>query len=362
MAYWIFTINPGSTSTKTALYCDTTCIYDSTVRHDAAALQKLLTLNDQLPLRLKAIEADLQLALEKGGLPDLSAIDAFVGRGGLLKPLVSGTYTITGDMLEDLKSCRYGIHASNLGAQIAKGLAALHQRPAYIVDPVTVDEMIPLARYSGVPQFKRLSRFHALNQKAIARKAAALLEQPYDAVNLIVAHLGGGISVAAHQKGRVIDVNNALEEGPFSPERAGTVPSLQLLDALESGAFSFSQMRSLLVGRGGLVAFAGTADAKALEEKAASDPAAAEIFSAMAFQISKSIGAQAAVLAGKISAIVLTGGLAYSPLLTRKIRDSVEFLAPVLVIPGENEMQAMAEGAYRVLTGEENALDYSKEA
>ncbi len=362
MAQWIFTINPGSTSTKTALYCDQDCIFESTMRHDAQELQKLPSLNDQLPLRLAAIKQDLGKALAKAGLADLSAVDAFVGRGGLLKPLSSGTYRISCAMLDDLKSCRYGTHASNLGAPIAFELASFHQKPSYIVDPVTVDEMIPLARYSGVPQFQRLSRFHALNQKAIALKASNQLGQPYHQINLIVAHLGGGISVAAHRQGRVIDVNNALEEGPFSPERAGTVQSLQLLDALESGAFNFAQMRSLLVGRGGFVAYAGTADAQLIERQAQTDPAKAELIAAMAYQISKSIGAQAAVLQGQVQAIVLTGGLAYSDLLTRLIRESVSFLAKVIILPGENEMQAMAEGALRVLANQEIALDYTKEA
>lgn len=361
MAHWIFTINPGSTSTKTALFFDCDCRYESVVRHDAAALQHMSSLKDQLPIRLAAIEQSLQDGLKSAGLPDVSAIDAFVGRGGILHSLESGTYAINPAMIEDLESNRYGVHASNLGAPIALGLASHHQRPAFIVDPVTVDEMDPLARYSGLPQMKRRSIFHALNHKAMARKAAEQLGRPYNTLNLIVAHLGGGISVAAHRLGRVIDVNNAIEEGPFSPERSGTLPTQQLLDLYESGKYTPAEIRSLLVGRGGLFAYTGTANAQAVEEKAAANPQLAEVLQAMAYQISKSIGAMAVSLKGQVDAIVLTGGLAYSQLLTQEIRESVEFLAPLIILPGENELQAMAEGAYRVLEGLEQARIYEGE-
>ena len=362
MAFWIFTINPGSTSTKTALFCDEQCVFESTVRHDAAELQLLPSLAAQLPLRLQRIEQALESALQKAGLPGLQAVDAFVGRGGLLKPLPSGTYRINSAMLDDLARNRYGVHASNLGAPIAFGLAAHYHKPALIVDPVTVDEMIPLARYSGLPQFRRLSRFHALNQKATARKVCASLSQSYDQVNLIIAHLGGGISVAAHRKGQVIDVNNALEEGPFSPERAGTLPTLQMLDYLESSQGTITELRNLLVGRGGLYAYTGTADAKAVEDAAATDPLKAEILQAMAYQVSKWIGAMATVLRGDVQAIALTGGLAYSSLLIQAITAAVDFIAPVMIFPGENEMQAMAEGAFRVLSGQDAVCQYVPEA
>ncbi|MDD2458372.1 MAG: butyrate kinase [Eubacteriales bacterium] len=394
---WIFTINPGSTSTKTALFHDTTCVFESVVRHDHAALAALPTLQDQLPLRLAAIEQALDEAITQAQEqdwqpdPDLASypplttppaspadIDAFVGRGGLLRPLTSGTYSINPDMLADLTTNRYGTHASNLGALIAFSLAtrhsshtiepvtthhdASHVKPAFIVDPVTVDEFEPLARYTGLPQLTRLSRFHALNHKAIARRAADQLDRPYSELNLIIAHLGGGISIAAHRQGRVIDVNNALEEGPFSPERAGTLPTLQLLDLFESQQYTPAQIRTLLVGRGGLFAYTGTTDARAIEDAAHTDPQKRELLDAMAYQIAKSIGAMAIPLKGQIDAIILTGGLARSPILTRAITESTQFLGPMIIIPGEDEMLAMAEGALRVLVGQEAPKTYEREA
>lgn len=361
MAHWIFTINPGSTSTKTALFRNTECRYESVVRHDVTELQHLPTLAAQLPLRLAAVERAMTEGLQATGLPGLGAIDAFVGRGGILHSLESGTYAINEAMTADLESNRYGIHASNLGALIAHGMAMHHNRPSFIVDPVCVDEMIPVARYTGLPQMRRRSTFHALNHKAMARRAAAELGRPYAGINLIIAHLGGGISVGAHLKGRVIDVNNALEEGPFSPERSGTLPTQQLLDLYESGQYSPSQVRSLLVGRGGLLAYTGTADARAIEIQAATDPQRAELLQAMAYQISKHIGAMAVSLKGHVDAIVLTGGLAYSSMLTEEIRASVEFLAPLIILPGEDEMLAMAEGAWRVLEGQEQPKIYERE-
>ena len=381
---WIFTINPGSTSTKTALFHDTTCVFESVVRHDHAVLATLPTLQDQLPLRLAAIEQALDEAITQVQEqdwqpdPDLACypplttpptspadIDAFVGRGGLLRPLTSGTYPINPDMLADLTTNRYGTHASNLGAPIAHSLATTHgdhhAKPAFIVDPVTVDEFEPLARYTGLPQLKRLSRFHALNQKAIARRAAAQLGHPYSELNLIIAHLGGGISIAAHRRGRVIDVNNALEEGPFSPERAGTLPTLQLLDLFESQQYTPAQIRALLVGRGGLFAYTGTTDARDIEDAAHTDPEKRELLDAMAYQIAKTIGSMAVPLKGQTDAIILTGGLARSPILTTAISETTQFLAPVLIIPGEDEMLAMAEGALRVLTGQEEPKTYERE-
>ena len=361
MSIVIFAINPGSTSTKTALFADETCLHESVVRHDAASLQAYPTLASQLPLRLAAVEAALQEALRVAGLPGPASIDAFVGRGGLTHGLPSGTYRVNAAMLSDLSTNRYGVHASNLGAQIADSLASQFGKPAYIVDPVSVDEMIDVARYSGLPQIRRKSTFHALNQKAVARQAAGQLGRPYESVNLIVAHMGGGISIGAHRHGRVIDVNNALEEGPFSPERAGTLPSLQLLDLYESGTLTPGELRKLLVGRGGLFAYTGTIDVKAIEEAAAVRTDYAECLAAMTYQIAKQIGAMAVSLAGQVDAIVLTGGLAYSQGLTGDISRQVGFIAPVLVYPGENELPALAAGARRVLCGAEIAKEYLKE-
>lgn len=357
----IFVINPGSTSTKTALFRDDTCLHETVVRHDAAAILACPTLASQLPLRLAAIETALADALARSALASPAAIDAFVGRGGLVHGLPSGTYAINDDMLADLTGNRYGVHASNLGAQIAASLAAEYGKPSYIVDPVAVDEMQPLARYCGLPQIRRKSTFHALNQKAVARLAADQLSRPYEAVNLVVAHLGGGISVGAHLRGRVIDVNNALEEGPFSPERAGTLPSLQLLDLYESGLFTPAELRRLLVGQGGLYAYTGSLDVRAIEEAAATRADYAEYLDAMAYQIAKQIGATAVCLAGQVDAIVLTGGLAHSTWLTGKIQAMVQFIARVLIFPGENELPALAAGALRVLRGQETAKIYQRE-
>ena len=361
MAAWIFTINPGSTSTKTALFRDTACQFESVVRHDADQLHQLPSLADQLPLRLAAIESALEAGLAQAGLPGLEAIDAYVGRGGMLRPLASGTYAINPAMLEDLEQNRYGVHASNLGAPIAAGLSARYGKPAFIVDPVSVDELIQVARYTGLPDIQRRSVFHALNQKAMARHAASELGKSYAELNLIVAHLGGGISVGAHRHGRVIDVNNGIEEGPMSPERVGSLPTLQLVDFAANHQYTPEQVRRVLVGRGGLVAYTGTADALAIERGAADNPAWMELLEAMAYQISKTIGSMAASLQGQVDAIVITGGMARSPLLTGFIRPAVSFIAPLIILPGEHELEAMAEGALRVLRGEEKALDYVQE-
>jgi butyrate kinase len=270
--------------------------------------------------------------------------------------MTGGTYLVNADMLADLQNNRYGEHASNLGAIMAAGLAWPLGLPAYVVDPPVVDEMIPLARYTGLPQIRRRSAFHALNQRAVARLAASRLGLAYEEVNLIVAHLGGGISVAAHEKGRVIDVNDALEEGPFSPQRAGTMPSSQLLDL--AGELGTKKLRRLLVGQGGLVAHCGTDDVTALAQR----PDQAEVLAAMTYQVAKAIAGLAACFAGRVDGVILTGGLAHSQRLVRQIRQRVEFLGKVLVYPGEMELAALAAGALRVLEGQEQALHYQREA
>ncbi len=357
----IFAINPGSTSTKTALFADDACLHEAVIRHDAASILACPNVTSQLPLRLSAIEAALLTGLRQASLAGLPAVDAFVGRGGLIHGVASGTYLINAAMLDDLRRNRYGEHASNLGALIAARLAAQAGKPAFIVDPVSVDEMIALARYTGLPQFRRKSTFHALNQKAVARMAAAQLGRSYETINLVVAHLGGGISVGAHRRGLVIDVNNALEEGPFSPERAGSVPSLQLLDFYESGKATPAQIRRMLVGQGGLMAYCGTTDVQAIETAAAGRADYAECLDAMAYQVAKQIGASATCLAGQVDAIVLTGGLARSQWLTRAITALIQYLGPVMIFPGENELQALAAGARRVLLGQETARIYAQE-
>ena len=358
MAWIVFVLNPGSTSTKTALFRDQTCLHQETIRHADQVLQQTESLLDQLPLRLAAIEASLNAALAQNNLL-ITDIDAFVGRGGLVRPVVSGTYRISPDMLADLEASRYGVHACNLGAIIVNQLAQRYHKPAYIVDPPTVDELDVLARYSGLPEIPRISAFHALNQKIAARRAAEELGLDYQACNLIVTHMGGGISIGIHRQGRVVDVTNGMDEGPFTPERAGSLPTMPLLRLMWKSGMDPEQMRRKLVGQGGLYAYTGTVDARKVEDEAGQNPAWNEVLHAMAYQIAKSIAAMAAVVDGKIDGLVLTGGLARSALLTGAIRQRVGFLGPILIYPGEFEMEALAQGGIRVLKGEEAALDYT---
>ncbi len=367
MRLWI--VNPGSTSTKTALYQGGRCLAEETVRHPSDQLLAMDSLMEQEQLRTDAVEAALSRALEAHPPPHADdgapspPLQAVVARGGLVHPVPSGVYRVNDAMLADLAAARYGVHASNLGAPIAHRIAARLGIPALVVDPPVVDEMIPEARYAGHPLFHRRSAFHALNHKAVARKAARDIGRPYGTLNLVVAHLGGGISVAAHRRGRVVDVNNALEEGPFSPERSGTLPSMQLLDLCFSGRYGREEIRRMLVGAGGLFAYLGTTDGRLIEERVAiGDPAAAEAMSAMVFQIAKEIGASATVLDGQVDAILLTGGLARNRGLVEAIRWKVSFLAPVRVYPGEAEMEALAEGASLALSGRLPLLEYETEA
>jgi butyrate kinase len=353
----LFVINPGSTSTKIALYRDDQCLFERSIRHEASEWPVSGGIIGQLPLRLAAVEAVLQEAVTACGI-EARDITAFVGRGGLVHNVASGTYKVNEDMLRDLREARYGEHASNLGALIAAQLAGRYGKEAYIADPPPVDEMISLARYSGLPIFRRKSVFHALNQKAMAHRAAADIGSSYDQCSLVVAHLGGGISVGAHQNGRVIDVNDALEEGPFSPERAGSVPSLQLVDLCFSGKLDKTAICRMLVGQGGLFAYTGSTDCLQIEKESANRPDYLEVLQAMAYQVAKSIGACAASLGRRPDAIVLTGGLARSAWLVQEISSRVGFLGRILVYPGENELEALALAARRVLTGQEPSLVY----
>jgi len=286
-----------------------------------------------------------------------------VGRGGLLRPIPGGTYEVGDGMLEDLRSCRYGSHASNLGGPLAKRIAdEAGGRPAFIVDPVVVDELIEEARLSGIPEIQRRSVFHALNQKAVARRASCELGKPYDEVNLIVAHMGGGISVGAHRGGRVIDVNNALDgEGPFAPERAGSLPAGELVRYVFSTGIKLEDLVKKMVGGGGLVAHLGTNDLREVEKrKAAGDEKAQLVFEAMAYQVAREICCRAAVLSGEVDAVVLTGGLAFSEAFVKAVSGRVSFIAPILLFPGEDEMRALAEGALRVMGGQEEARVYAR--
>ncbi|MDR3589200.1 MAG: butyrate kinase [Negativicutes bacterium] len=355
MSYRILAINPGSTSTKLAVFDDTAEIFSQSLSHSAEEIGQFATVIEQMDYRFNTI---MDFLAEKGLTPKNFA--AVVGRGGLLKPLISGTYQVGSVMLEDLKSGRFGSHASNLGAILAQRIAGLAGCPSYIVDPVVVDELDPVARVSGRPEIKRKSQFHALNQKAVAKRYAAKLGRRYEDLNLIVAHLGGGISVGCHRLGQVVEVNNALDgEGPFSPERAGTVQAGQFAEFILSNRLSLEAVSKQLAGKGGLVAHLGTTDAREVEARiAAGDEEAQNIYQAMIYNIARYIAAAAVPVKGRVDQIILTGGIAYSQLLTDTIKEYVSFIAPVTVIPGENELQALAEGAYRVLSGEEQAKEY----
>lgn len=351
----ILIINPGSTSTKIAIFENEACFLETTLRHSLEELSSYNTLYDQFPFRQNLIEKFL-----KSNDIKLSDLDAIVARGGLLKPLEGGTYSVNNKMINDLKAGVQGQHASNLGGIIANNLAQETQIPAYIVDPVVVDEMDEISKITGVPEMKRTSIFHALNQKAVARKFAKDTFQRYEDLNLIVAHLGGGISVGAHHKGRVIDVNNALDgDGPFSPERAGSVPAGQLVKMCFYSNYSIDEVMSKLKGRGGLVAYFGTNDTREVKKMIESGNQDADlIYQAMAYQVAKSIGSCAIALKGKVDAIILTGGIAYDTQFVEWISDRSSFIGRIIVYPGENEMSALAEGALRVLRQKEPIKSY----
>lgn len=352
----ILVINPGSTSTKLALFQGLEELFASTINHEQQELEKFAAISDQLEFRLGLIEDFL---VEQDIAP--REIAAVVGRGGLLKPIPGGTYEVNQQMLADLKEGLQGEHASNLGGQLAHALAKKAGAPAFIVDPVVVDELTPLARLSGHPDLPRRSIFHALNQKAVARRYAREKGSKYQEVEVIVTHLGGGISCGLHRQGRVIDVNNALSgEGPYSPNRTGGLPTLDLAELCLSGKYSAAEMKEKLLKSGGVAGYLGTTNMIEVEEKArAGDEEYDKIFRGMAYQVSKEIGSLAAVSGDKIEAILLTGGIAHSRYFVRLVRERVDFLAPVEIYPGEEEMQALAAGAYRVLTGQEEAREYN---
>jgi len=348
-------INPGSTSTKIAVYDDLNPVFVETLRHSAEELAPYSTIFDQYEFRKNVIIK----AVEEKGI-DLSTLNAVVGRGGLLKPIEGGTYAVNEKMLEDLKIGVQGQHASNLGGVIAYEIAKKYNIPSFIVDPVVVDEMHDVARISGMPEIERKSIFHALNQKAVAKRYAKEKGVRYEDLNLIVAHMGGGISVGAHKKGRVVDVNNALDgEGPFSPERSGGLPVGDLVKMCFSGKYTQDEIKKKITGKGGLVAYLGTNDGREVKKMMDEGNKQAElIYKAMAYQVAKEIGSCAAVLKGEVDAIILTGGLAYGEEYISWIKERISFIAPVVVYPGEDEMLALAEGGLRVLKGEEVAKEY----
>jgi butyrate kinase len=346
----ILVINPGSTSTKIAVFEDNQPVFAKTIRHDREALAQFKNVAGQFPYRKKIILEQLRETNI-----DLSTIHMVVGRGGLLKPIESGVYEVNETMCDDLRSAIYGEHASNLGALLADDLArSLPRAKAYIANPVVVDEMEEIARIAGHPLFRRRSVFHALNQKAVAESHARSIMKRYEDLNLIVVHLGGGITIGAHKKGRVIDVNQGLDgEGPFTPERSGTLPCGDLVDLSYSGRYDLHEVRRMLTGEGGLVAYLGTNDVFDAEQKAQEgDEKASLILQAMAYQVAKDIGAMATVLKGDVDAILITGGIAHSKWFVNMIIERVHKLGPVHVYPGEDEMRALAENGLRVLLGE----------
>ena len=369
MGRQILAVNPGSTSTKIALYEETREVWKKNVSHPAADLAVFRKLMDQLEFRASAVRESIRA---ESGM-DPARLRAVVGRGGLLKPLPGGVYEVSPRMKDDLASCRYGTHASNLGALIADSLAKELGVKAYIVDPVVVDELDELARYSGLPEIPRRSIFHALNHKATGKKAARSLGKPYQECALIVAHMGGGTSIGVHVRGKVVDVNNALDgEGPLSIERAGTLPAGDWMRYVLSHQGEPQDLQLKLTGKGGLVAYLGTNDFKEMEKAAggmisgaASTSGAAldgglsaRLIAVLGYQISKSIAALSAVVGGRLDAVVLTGGLAFSANVVEDITRRVSFLAPILVFPGENELEALAIGVLETLDGAAETLTY----
>jgi butyrate kinase len=355
LTHRILVINPGSTSTKIGVFDDKEVVFEKTIRHNADEISQYKRIIDQYEFRKKVILDELDLE----GI-NISKLSAVCGRGGLLRPIEGGTYQVNDAMLEDLKNGYNGEHASNLGGIIAHEIAQGLNIGAYIVDPVVVDELQELARVSGVPEIPRKSIFHALNQKAVARRAAADLDSSYKDARLIVTHMGGGITVGAHVGGRVVDVNNGLHgDGPFSPERAGTVPAGDLVSLCFSGQYYRDEVMKKLVGQGGLMAYLDTNDAREVEQMIAKgDKKAKVVFDAMAYQIAKEIGSMSAVMEGKVDAIALTGGLAYGKAFVEEISKRIQWIADVLVYPGENELEALNEGTLRVLNKEEIPKQY----
>lgn len=350
----ILAVNPGGMTTKLAVYEGEEQVLETSVEHAREELAAFPTIPDQLEHRLSAVRS----ALADAGYAD-QPFDAVVGRGGLFRSIPSGTYIVNEQMMEDARTGYAGQHASNLGALLAESLRRDLGGGAYVVDPVCVDEFETEARYSGHPDIQRVSLLHALNIRATAKKAARQLGVGLADVNMIVAHLGSGISIAPLRKGRMVDVNNALSGGPFSPERTGALPLIEMFDFMVDKGYDPKRMKKLIAKEGGLLAYLGTNDFRQVEERyEAGDVRTVEVVGAMAYQVGKEIGAMAAVLSGEVRAIVLTGALAKAPFFVDLIRKRVSFIAEVLVLPGENELESLALGALEVLRGEAEPLIY----
>ena len=354
MAYKILVINPGSTSTKIAVFEDEAKVFEETIRHSSDEIHKYGVIFEQYEFRKEIIIDELN----KRSF-DLKTLDAVVGRGGAMKPVEGGVYAVNQAMLDDLEHRPLVQHASNLGAAIAREIAKPLGILAFIVDPVVVDELDDIARISGIPQIERKPSFHALNQKAVAKKYASEVGKDYAELKLLIAHMGGGVTVGAHKYGRVVDVSHGSYEGPFTPERAGELPTADLINLYNSGEYSLSEIHKLLLGKGGMVAYLGTNDVKEVEKRAlAGDVKAKLILEAFIYQIGKEIGKYSVVLCGEVDAIILTGGVAYSKYVTDNLSRMTSFIGPVVIYPGENELLAMAQGALRVLKGDEKAKEY----
>ncbi len=352
--FTVFVINPGSTSTKIALFKNSTKVFSQTLAHEPAELSKFKSNWDQFDFRLDAIEKVL-----KTELSNVKKLDAVVGRGGLLKPVKRGTFLVNQEMLQDAKKGVQGDHISNTGCALAQKIAEQYGCSAYIVDPVSVDEFEAIARLSGHPLIERKSLSHSLNLRAAAFRAAHEQHVNIQDSCYIVAHLGGGISVAPVLAGRVIDVNDASNAGPFSPERSGTLPLTPLIDLCFSGKYDKREIKSMVMGNGGMKAYLNTSNLIEIESRIENgDEFALLVLQAMAYQIAKEIGAMAAVVRGKINSIILTGGLAKSENLVALISERISFLAPIKIYAGEYEMEAMAEGVLRILNKQEELQQY----
>ncbi len=355
MAVKSLIINPGSTSTKIGVFEDETLLFEETLRHSTEEIAQYASIVDQKDFRKNII---INLLKEKDF--DIHSLNMVVGRGGMLKPIPGGTYAVSDDLLEDLKIGKQGQHASNLGGILAREIGDSIGVPSYIVDPVVVDELEPVSRYSGVPELPRTSVFHALNQKAVAKRYAKEIGKAYSDLNLVVVHMGGGVSVGAHKLGKVVDVFNALDgDGAFSPERAGAVPSGALIKMCFSGKYTEKEVYKKIVGNGGFNAYCGTNDMRDVEKMVDNgDAKVTEIRDAFVTQVAKDIGSMACVLNGKVDQIIVTGGIAYDKGVVSGLKEKAEWIAPMTIYPGEDELLALVQGGLRVLNGEEAAMTY----
>lgn len=355
MAVKSLIINPGSTSTKIGVFEDETLLFEETLRHSTEEISQYATIFDQKDFRKKIIT---DLLKEKNF--DINSLNMVVGRGGMLKPIPGGTYAVTDDLLEDLKVGVQGQHASNLGGILAREIGDSIGVPSYIVDPVVVDELAPAARYSGMAEIPRGSIFHALNQKAVAKRYAAEIGKPYESLRLIVVHMGGGVSVGAHEGGKVVDVFSAFDgDGAFSPERAGGVPCGALVKLCFSGKYTEKEIYAKLIGKGGFNAYCGTNDMRDVEKMVqGGDKKAEEVREAFITQVAKDIGSMACVLKGKADQILVTGGIAYDKVVVAGLKEKAEWIAPMTIYPGEDELMALVQGGLRVLNEEEKAMVY----